>query len=110
PSARKEPSDILYNEVHAAIHPSVHALQDLFGPQVHVKLRLQAQDPWVKTDSLRLEHVLLQLATNARDAMPDGGRFMIETIDDGPDVRLSIQDSGTGMEPATLERAFEPFF
>ena len=71
-----------------------------------------------------VEHILLDLTTNARDAMPDGGSFSIQTqnltlghseaadlgLSSGSYVCLTARDSGTGMEPEVIERAFEPFF
>ncbi|WP_404404606.1 PAS domain S-box protein [Pelagibacterium halotolerans] len=83
-------------------------------------------DLWmVRTDASQIESAIVNLAVNARDAMPSGGRLVIETsnvqIDDengtgemglapGNYVRLSVSDTGTGMPPAVRERAFEPFF
>ena len=75
-------------------------------------------------DPSRIEHVLLNLAVNARDAMPDGGTVTIATrsedvavatavehgVGPGAYVVLSVADTGVGMDEATLERAFEPFF
>ena len=89
-------------------------------------LELESQSRRVRADPRQLEQVLLNLALNARDAMPQGGRLTIATGDaddpaaerptpsDGSDpsgyVRLVVKDSGHGMDAATLERAFEPFF
>jgi CheY-like chemotaxis protein len=53
---------------------------------------------------------LQQLAANSREAMPDGGTFTVATSGGEDEVRLSVQDTGTGMDAVTLERAFEPFF
>ena len=72
----------------------------------------------------QVEHILLDLTTNARDAMPDGGSFSIQTqnltlgpseaadlgLPSGCYVCLTACDSGTGMEPEVIEHAFEPFF
>lgn len=78
-----------------------------------------------RVDPSQVESAIVNLAVNARDAMQDGGRLVIETrnveIDDayaasepgllaGDFVRLSVSDTGTGMSPAVRERAFEPFF
>jgi len=71
-------------------------------------------------DASELENALLNLAINARDAMPGGGNLVIETrnvaareaglSEDGDFVQISVSDSGLGMSPDVLERAFEPFF
>jgi PAS domain S-box-containing protein len=108
--SRQEVFDVRTVDVHSVLRRARGALQDLFGPLVDVDLRLSATHPWVRTDALQLEHVLLQLAGNSREAMPDGGQFVIATEDEASELKLSVRDSGIGMEPATLERAFEPFF
>ncbi|CAO5237048.1 PAS domain S-box protein [Frankia sp. AgKG'84/4] len=93
----------------------------------HVELIAQRDaDPWpVLADAGQIEQVLVNLAVNARDAMPGGGRLTIETsniliheefatkrpgLSAGRHVNLRISDSGSGMTAATLSRAFEPFF
>jgi signal transduction histidine kinase len=87
-----------------------------------------APDLWrVRADASQIENAILNLAINARDAMPGGGRLIIETantmvdagfpkasqgetINPGDYVRVSISDTGIGMAPEVLVRAFEPFF
>lgn len=80
-----------------------------------------AGNAWkVRVDPSELENAILNLAINARDAMPDGGELIVETrnvpggelpVDGGRDyVLLSVTDTGHGMAPEVLERAFEPFF
>jgi len=90
---------------------------------------LDTNDPKAvaKADSVQLTQAVLNLAVNARDAMPRGGRLTIScaTVELGENssishfsgpvvpgryVRLNVQDTGTGMDPATLERIFDPFF
>jgi len=65
-------------------------------------------------DRGQLEQVITNLAVNARDAMPGGGTLAIETRraagEDGPEVELTVTDTGEGMDAETIERAFEPFF
>ncbi|WP_051340719.1 hybrid sensor histidine kinase/response regulator [Azospirillum halopraeferens] len=84
------------------------------GKSVRLDLRL-APGLWPTTaDPQALETALLNLAFNARDAMPDGGTLVIETgnavIDAKPHVRIRVSDTGTGMTPEVLRRAIEPFF
>jgi PAS domain S-box-containing protein len=100
-------------------------LRNTIGEQVVLVVRCAPDLEHVRADRGQLEQVLLNLAVNARDAMPDGGTLTIDTdnvvIDDqhsvrdrrllsGAYVRLRVADTGTGMDPDTLERAFEPFF
>jgi PAS domain S-box-containing protein len=90
-------------------------LQRLIGEHVVIDLDLPAGPALVRADPGQLEQVVVNLAINARDAMPEGGRLTVavETVDGGdgaPAVRLRVTDTGTGMDEKTLERAFEPFF
>ena len=92
------------------------------GARIHVALEAPASLPPVLVDRGQLETVLLNLATNARDAMPGGGRLTLiaEVVPAGPAapaglqvgdyVRLTVADTGRGMSAMTLARAAEPFF
>jgi PAS domain S-box-containing protein len=100
-------------------------LQRTIGENIAVTTRL-ATDIWlVLVDPTEIESALLNLAINARDAMPEGGNLLIETDNvvitqpgertheepsPGSYVRLSVADTGLGMRPEVLARAFEPFF
>jgi signal transduction histidine kinase/PAS domain-containing protein len=92
------------------------------GPSINVEL-IQPTVPWLtKVDPAQLESALLNLAINARDAMPAGGQIVIEianhSIDErgelqlppGDYVSISVRDSGAGIEPDILGRIFDPFF
>jgi len=92
----------------------------------HIKVNVQAHDPdmWILADRGLLESSLLNLAINARDAMPSGGTVTMsiatanivegapETVEAMPGeyVEIAVADTGTGMPPEVVERAFEPFF
>jgi signal transduction histidine kinase/CheY-like chemotaxis protein len=100
-------------------------LRRTLGEHVQLTCKLGERLPPVLADPGQLEQVLVNLAVNARDAMPTGGTLLIETAEvevdqdfadarpgltPGPYVRLRVSDTGEGMEPAVLEHAFEPFF
>jgi PAS domain S-box-containing protein len=100
-------------------------LRRLLGEQVELTIRSAPGLGKIRVDPAQLDQVILNLAVNARDAMPDGGQLRIETANAdldagyvsghpgaqaGPHVRLIVTDSGTGMDAVTRERLFEPFF
>ncbi len=89
-------------------------LRVVLGERIDLDLRLGGRLPGVEANVGALEQVVMQLALNARDAMPDGGQLTIETsASDGPTgrwVQLRCADTGVGMDEATRLRAFEPFF
>jgi two-component system cell cycle sensor histidine kinase/response regulator CckA len=97
-------------------------LRRTIGESIHITTVLEADLPRTKNDRGRIEQVLMNLAVNARDAMPDGGTMRIETAtfdneDVGQDglapgryVRLCVADTGEGMTAEVAARAFEPFF
>jgi signal transduction histidine kinase len=103
----------------------VEGMRDLItrsvGPLVRVKIEAPEPLPAVNVDPNQLEMALLNLAVNARDAMPSGGVLTMSLqqsvatagpseLQPGTYVRLSVQDTGEGMDAATLARAVEPFF
>lgn len=97
-----------------------------FDQRIRIEIDAPPGVPCVRADPVQLESALLNIALNARDAMPEGGtlRFHVETCDalplalrehsgaerDGSYVAISISDTGTGMADSVKERAFEPFF
>jgi two-component system, cell cycle sensor histidine kinase and response regulator CckA len=110
------------NEIVAGMEPMVRRI---IGDDVNVGVRLTGDLPAVEADRAQLERVILNLAANARDAMPDGGRLTIETgcvdLDEdyvasrgegtaGPNVLLAVSDTGVGMSEDVQRHLFEPFF
>jgi two-component system cell cycle sensor histidine kinase/response regulator CckA len=106
----------------AGMEPMVRRI---IGDDVNVGVRLAGGLPAVTADRAQLERVILNLAANARDAMPHGGRLTIETaaveLDDdyvasrgdgtaGPNVLLAVSDTGVGMSEDVQRHLFEPFF
>ena len=106
--------------------PVTHILELIrrtIGEHITVTIAL-AKDLWpTLVDASEIENTILNLAINARDAMPNGGSLVIETenvvidkdgtreeLPPGSYVRLSVSDTGSGMSPEILARAFEPFF
>ena len=89
---------------------------------VRMEFTLNSQRPTVLIDAARFEAAMLNLVVNARDAMPDGGVIVVDTVDvelgagtvggldAGSFIKVSVRDSGTGMPPEVAARAFEPFF
>lgn len=85
-------------------------LRQTLPPNVKVQWYLSAGPLWIEADPDQIEHCLLNLATNGRDAMPTGGVLHVQTQKDGDDVVWVVRDEGTGMDRETLSRATEPFF
>jgi CheY-like chemotaxis protein len=85
-------------------------LRTSVGSRITLELRLAGDLPPVTCDPGQIEQLLLNLAVNAREAMPDGGRLVIHTAQQDDQVCLRVSDSGCGMPPDVVERAFEPFF
>lgn len=78
----------------------------------HIRLDVETAPGllWIDGDDGQLQQVLLNLAVNARDAMPDGGVLALRTRPLDGEASLEVEDSGHGMDAATLSHAFEPFF
>lgn len=117
-----EPKVLILNTV---VADTERMLKRLIGEDVTVTAVLAVDLGHVKADPGQIEQVIINLAVNARDAMPQGGRLTIETANaeldatytqahpdlrPGPYVLLSLTDTGTGMDAATKARIFEPFF
>ena len=102
-----EPRDVDLDEVIAASRP---ARQRIAGRRVELVDRPAASLTLVHVDPRQLERVLLDLVTNAADAMPEGGTLTTVTSHEDGFARLEITDTGAGMDEETRMRAFQPFY
>ncbi len=122
--ARRQTLQALAVDLNTITSSLVSFLDKIIGKDIELKVLTAPLDS-VKADPAQIEQVLMNLCLNARDAMPKGGRLVIETemviLDDSycrfyPHVApgryavLSVTDTGAGMDPGTRERIFEPFF
>ncbi len=111
-------------DLNRVVTGTVSAIRGVVGSRIELSQALAADLPPVLADPGQMEQILLQLATHARDAMPQGGRLELETtavrvdqagasrhvgLAPGDYVTLAVRDTGPGMEPAELEHVFDPF-
>ena len=85
-------------------------LQPVLGDNIELTTRLAPGLARVSVNAHQIGQVIMNLVVNARDAMPDGGRIVIETANVGQVVMLSVSDTGPGMDDETRARLFEPYF
>jgi signal transduction histidine kinase len=123
--SRKQPLEPKHLSLNNVVSNLEGMLQRLIGADVRLVIRLDSGNSQVRADQAQLEQVLMNLVVNARDAMPNGGTLSIETAQvelaksplyhvdpllPGPYVKLSVGDTGSGMDRDTQAHIFEPFF
>lgn len=112
-------------QINSVLEDMDSILRCVLGEDIAVDIVMDPNLGWTRVDGGQLQQIVLNLAANARDAMPQGGRLRLEThnasvsekvpvpqpfIASGEYVALVVRDTGTGMDAATRERIFEPFF
>ena len=117
-----QPQVLAVNDVAGGVESM---LRRLIGEQIELKMELDADAGYLRADRTQLEQVILNLTLNSRDAMPDGGRLVVQTghhhfapssrnrpreLNAGDYVTISVTDTGMGMDSETRDHIFEPFF
>jgi signal transduction histidine kinase len=121
-------------DLSAVVTAMTPTLREMIGANIALQLNLEREGLWVKADAGRIEQVVVNLITNARDAMPEGGTITVETsrVNLGPEflgrkvrggpygeflppsegdyARLSVRDTGTGIDAASQAKIFLPYF
>ncbi|MGE3805353.1 MAG: PAS domain S-box protein [Gemmataceae bacterium] len=112
-------------DVNAIVTDLQKMVRRLLGADIKLTTSLAADLPAIRADAGQIEQAIFNIVVNSREAMPDGGELIIETelthfdelggelppgLRAGPSVKLSIRDTGHGMEPQVRARIFEPFF
>lgn len=95
------------------VGPFLDRIEMLLRPLLGRRIALEVQNDavsFIAADRARVEQVLLNLAVNARDAMPSGGTLQLMVRDENGGVRLEVRDTGIGMTPEVQARLFEPYF
>ena len=120
--ARRQPLQPTAVDIAKLVHDMADLIASTSGPQIRVSIEAADDLPFAQADQNQLEMALLNLSVNARDAMPNGGTLRISAnrgqadgdnplgLTPGGYLRLSVADTGSGMDEATLARAAEPFF
>jgi two-component system, cell cycle sensor histidine kinase and response regulator CckA len=121
---RQTDSQSTLSDLNQVIENSANVLRQLVGESISIELRLSTIPGAVNIHPTQLEQILMNLAVNARDSMPHGGRLTISTTEQHTEgerdkmaskpatrlVKLTVEDSGVGMSEEVLARIFEPFF
>jgi PAS domain S-box-containing protein len=123
--ARRQPLQPRNVDINTTVFDIAKLLRPTLGEQIEINSIFEREATISHVDPSQLAHSLLNMAINARDAMPNGGKLLFETrnivldetyaaanpdVKPGPYVMLAVSDSGTGMSQAVQDKVFEPFF
>ena len=123
--SKKQKVQLQILDLNARLKETIRLLRPLMGDDVEIVLAPRSTSAVIEADLGQLDQILVNLAVNAKDAMPRGGKFILETgnvrLDEvytaqhaslvpGDYVMLAVSDTGIGMDAATVSRIFEPFF
>jgi two-component system cell cycle sensor histidine kinase/response regulator CckA len=109
--SRSQPVEPEVVDVGEAIKGMHEMLSRLLGEDVRIEIEVDDDEcTCIRVDPSQLEQIVLNLTLNARDAMPDGGRLLVEARREGEQVQLVVSDSGHGFSAELKEHLFEPYF
>ena len=108
--ARREITNPIALELNAVVRDVEKMLRRLIGENISLVAELDPSGGRIKADPGHMVQLLMNLAVNARDAMPRGGRLMVRTLNQNLFQVLEVEDDGIGMDAQTLAHIFEPFF
>jgi hypothetical protein len=125
--SRREHTETEVFDCNERLNDTIAMLSQLVSEKVTLQVQVAPEPAWVRTDPAHVDQMLMNLAVNASDAMPEGGTLTIGTVSvvidagelaaypmavGGPGryLRLTVSDTGTGMPPEVMEHLFEPFF
>ncbi|WP_306536640.1 PAS domain S-box protein [Geobacter sp.] len=123
--SRKHAADFRPVSLNDVIEERLDFLERLLGTGIRITAALSAEDPVIVADAVQIGQILMNFASNARDAMPEGGEFtirtdVVESSNLAPELAdhqeaeryavMTVSDTGKGMDDATSRRIFEPFF
>lgn len=122
--ARKSKNEVKPLDMHELLNSSISLLSHSIGKRIEIESFFNASDTIIKGDYSLLQNVFLNLGTNARDAMPEGGKLIIKTQNSEfnpssmediekneiPYLQILFKDTGTGIDKDKIRRIFEPFY
>ncbi len=109
--AKPEPPSLRPIEVEQVVSRAMTLVRGIMPANIRVSVDMSgAEGAWVSADVTQMQQVLVNLALNARDAMPQGGSLSIRATADDQTVRLEVSDTGIGIAESDLPRIFDPFF
>ncbi|WP_404421336.1 ATP-binding protein [Nibricoccus sp. IMCC34717] len=123
--SRRQVTQVQRIDLNSLLGNLLKMLRRIIGEDIRLEFTPAPGSAWIEADANMIEQVVINLAVNSRDAMPTGGRLLIgtnrETFDEararahpnarpGAFISLTVEDTGCGMDEATLHRIFEPFF
>jgi PAS domain S-box-containing protein len=123
--ARRQPLDITTIDLNQVVAGFERLLRRSIREDIIIEVALSETPAWIEADAGQIEQVIMNLAVNAQDSMPQGGRLTLETavvnlddhyttehpeVEPGPHVLLSLSDTGHGIDDTDRKRIFDPFF